>query len=171
MCSGTSGVGRIHCVPVASDISSHYFLGAGGFSAIDTYFDFDLTPFACTRLESPVQRTPIPQLGGQARVNCMSTITTTDGAKLSYKLLGSEGDPVLLLIHGWSGSSRYFVLNSEKLAMSGMRILAVDLRFHGDSDKTQHGFHVARLAADVHELLQQLQLSEVNMLGTSMVWL
>lgn len=99
----------------------------------------------------------------------MTSITTTDGLKLSYKFVGSEDGPVLLLIHGWSGSSQYFTLNTSDIAKQGIRVLTVDLRFHGESDKSDFGHHVARLAADVHELLQQLRLTDVNMLGTSMV--
>lgn len=99
----------------------------------------------------------------------MTAITTTDGLKLSYELLGKDVGPVLLLIHGWSGSSRYFTLNTSDLADQGIRVLTVDLRFHGESGQTKHGHHVARLAADVHELLQQLHLKDVHVLGTSMV--
>lgn len=58
---------------------------------------------------------------------------------------------------GWSGSRRYFDRNIPALAAT-CRVLAVDLRHHGDSGRTTHGRHVARLAADVHELLVALEV-------------
>eukprot|EP00892_Ulva_mutabilis_P007942 jgi/Ulvmu1/551/UM001_0559.1 len=98
----------------------------------------------------------------------MPTFTTTDDLTLSYDSLGKETDPALLLIHGWSGSSKYFCHNASEIAKQGIRVISIDLRFHGDSDKSDHGHHVARLAADLHEMLQHLQLCDVFLLGTSM---
>lgn len=100
----------------------------------------------------------------------MHTFATTDGLDLSYETLGLETDPALVLVHGWSGSSKYFCLNASELAKQGIRVVSFDLRFHGQSDKSDHGHHVARLAADLHELLKHLQLSNAFLLGTSMVW-
>jgi pimeloyl-ACP methyl ester carboxylesterase len=48
------------------------------------------------------------------------------------------------------------------------QVVALDQRFHGDSDSPPHGFHVSRLAADLQELLQHLDLSDVTAVGTSM---
>lgn len=45
---------------------------------------------------------------------------------------------------------------------------AYDQRFHGDSDSPSHGFHVARLAADLRDFLQALQLADVTVVGSSM---
>jgi pimeloyl-ACP methyl ester carboxylesterase len=39
-----------------------------------------------------------------------------------------------LQIHGWSGSSKYFALNVPALAKT-CRVVTLDLRFHGASDK------------------------------------
>jgi pimeloyl-ACP methyl ester carboxylesterase len=48
------------------------------------------------------------------------------------------------------------------------QVVALDQRFHGDSDSPPHGFHVSRLAADLQELLQHLDLSDVTAVGTSL---
>ncbi|KAL4431472.1 hypothetical protein ABPG75_006728 [Micractinium tetrahymenae] len=97
-----------------------------------------------------------------------TSITTNDGVKLVYQRHGRLGGPVVVLVHGWSGSQHYFDLNTRPLANQGLTVYTYDQRFHGESDKPSWGFHVARLAADLHELLTQLDLADVTVVGTSM---
>ncbi|KAK6840438.1 AB hydrolase superfamily protein YdjP [Apiospora arundinis] len=70
-----------------------------------------------------------------------------------------EADPryckILLLLHGFSGSSAYFQRNYEGLSRD-FWVVAPDLRGHGNSDKPRGGYHVARLAADVRDLVAHL---------------
>ena len=89
-------------------------------------------------------------------------------ATCRFKEYGAAG-PALVLIHGWSGSSKYFQRNVDELAKS-CRVVTLDLRFHGESDKPAWGFHVARLAADVHALIQGTWLVDARpaLLGTSL---
>ena len=103
----------------------------------------------------------------------MPYFMANDGCKLHYDLHGESGPP-LILIHGWSGSRRYFDLNVDDLAKT-CRVYAVDLRFHGASDKPSHGFHVHRLAADLNDLLTHLQLTTKpvvlgSSLGCAVIW-
>lgn len=70
--------------------------------------------------------------------------------RLVYDDMGSG--QTVVLIHGWSGSRQYWKRNIEQLS-SQCRVLAYDQRFHGDSSRSAHGFHVFRLAMDLHELL------------------
>ena len=44
-------------------------------------------------------------------------ITTNDGVPLAYDSLGKSG-PVIVLLHGWSGSRHYFELNARVSARS-----------------------------------------------------
>ena len=96
----------------------------------------------------------------------MPDLTTSDGVSIHYEEYGA-GSP-LVLVHGWSGSHRYFQLNTPVLAKT-FRVIVFDQRFHGESGKPLHGFHVARLAADLYELLSALQLKHCTLLGSSMV--
>lgn len=48
------------------------------------------------------------------------------------------------------------------------QVYAYDQRFHGDSGSPSHGFHVARLAADLRDFLAALQLTDVTVVGSSM---
>jgi pimeloyl-ACP methyl ester carboxylesterase len=58
----------------------------------------------------------------------------------------------ILLLHGFSGSSEYFVRNTKELSQDHW-VVAPDLRGHGRSGHSRSGYHVARLAKDLHELI------------------
>ena len=95
----------------------------------------------------------------------MSDVTTNDGVRLHYEEKG-EGRP-LVLIHGWTFSGRFFVRNVDALA-EGFRVITLDLRGHGDSEKPDHGYRVPRLARDLYDLLDALDLEDVTALGWSL---
>ena len=92
-------------------------------------------------------------------------VTTNDGYKLRYEEAGS-GKP-LVCIPGWSQTAAQF-----KHQLTGLndryRVIAVDMRGHGESDKPAHGYSIARLSKDVHDLLADLSLADVTLMGHSM---
>ena len=47
-------------------------------------------------------------------------------------------------------------------------MIALDLRGHGDSERPAHGYRISRLAKDVHDVLEALDLEGVTLLGHSM---
>ena len=53
-------------------------------------------------------------------------------------------------------------------------VVAVDHRGHGESDKPDHGYRVARLSTDVHQLVHALDLTEVvwvaHSMGCALAW-
>jgi non-heme chloroperoxidase len=95
----------------------------------------------------------------------MSYVTTNDGYKLHYEEAGS-GKP-LVLVHGWSQCAEMFKKNIPGLSKR-YRVIALDLRGHGDSEKPAHGYRISRLAKDVSDFLAELKLEKVNLLGWSM---
>jgi predicted alpha/beta-fold hydrolase len=102
------------------------------------------------------------------------TITTSDGVELFYEHFGSAtvanrnvSKPVVVLIHGWSGSRHYWDLNVRLIARH-CKVVTFDLRHHGDSGKPNFGFHVARLASDLRDVLVSLELTQVTVVGASM---
>ena len=105
------------------------------------------------------------------------TITTNDGVEIFYEHFGSTTvqqqahttvvKPVVVLIHGWSGSRHYWDLNVRLIARH-CKVVTFDLRHHGDSEKPAVGFHVARLASDLRDLLVALELNTVTVVGASM---
>ncbi len=95
----------------------------------------------------------------------MAFFTTNDGCKLHYEDAGSG--KVLLMIHGWSQSSGLFAKNIPELSKH-FRVVSLDLRGHGDSEKITHGYRIARFSKDVHDLILSLDLKDVTLLGWSM---
>jgi pimeloyl-ACP methyl ester carboxylesterase len=87
------------------------------------------------------------------------------GARLYYETYG-QGEP-LLLLHGQGQSIHAFHLQIAELARH-FRVLAVDTRGHGRSlDETTGELTYGLLAEDVRQLLSQLQLRRVRVLGWS----
>jgi non-heme chloroperoxidase len=65
-----------------------------------------------------------------------------------------EGRP-LVLLHGVMGSGRFFDAQVERLS-GRFRVVAPDLRGHGDSDKPMDGHTVAQHARDLRAVLEAL---------------
>jgi pimeloyl-ACP methyl ester carboxylesterase len=92
-------------------------------------------------------------------------VTTSDGVSLYYLEAGS-GQPILM-IPGWSQTAEQFKHQITGLS-DRYRVIAVDMRGHGESDKPEFGYKISRLAKDVHDMIAALDLDEVNILGHSM---
>jgi pimeloyl-ACP methyl ester carboxylesterase len=89
----------------------------------------------------------------------------SDGAVMKYSDCGSG--PSILLVHGVCMSSIFFEHNIASLA-EAHRVIAVDLRSHGDSPTAQAGNTVAQYARDLRELLVYLDVDDVTGVGWSM---
>lgn len=77
-----------------------------------------------------------------------------------------DGDPPVLLLHGWAGSRRSFAALLPLLP-APVRAIAVDLRGHGDADKPLHGYDLPTLAADVVAVLDALGIARAVLVGAS----
>ncbi|KAH9876512.1 hypothetical protein J1614_003643 [Plenodomus biglobosus] len=99
----------------------------------------------------------------------MPTITTNDGINLHYETYGSSSADPLILLHGFTGSGKIFQRNVTALSQDRF-VLVPDLRGHGDSDKPNAGFHVARLAMDLKNLIDyfEFQDGKIAAIGTSL---
>lgn len=95
----------------------------------------------------------------------MSSFMTNDQVKINYQVQG-EGKPILF-VPGWSCSYRFFDRNIDVLAEEH-KVIAIDFRGHGDSDKPKHGYRIARFAKDIKELLEHLDVENVTAIGWSM---
>jgi len=93
-----------------------------------------------------------------------TTCTTNDGCKIAFQTsqplatAAAGSKPCILLMHIFSGSSEHFTRNFDDLAQDHW-VVAPDMRGHGRSDRTRGGYHVARLAADLKDLLAYLRKS------------
>ncbi len=93
------------------------------------------------------------------------SVRTKDGVNISY-LEGGSGHPLLMLA-GWSQSATIFQHQFEDLSRVA-RVIAVDHRGHGESEKPDYGYRVQRLAKDLFELIDALQLAEPDILAHSL---
>ncbi|MEE3326671.1 MAG: alpha/beta hydrolase [Myxococcota bacterium] len=92
-------------------------------------------------------------------------LSTSDGAGLHVLEAGS-GEP-LLMLPGWSQTAAMYRYQLEGLS-DRYRVIALDHRGHGRSENVTTGYRIARLAMDLHEVIDQLELEALNVLGHSM---
>lgn len=88
-----------------------------------------------------------------------SSFKTNDDVAISYSYgqqLKVHSTTCLVLIHGFSGSSLYFDRNVPELRKEHT-VIVYDLRGHGEPDRPTYGYHVSRLAADLHQLLAEFK--------------
>jgi pimeloyl-ACP methyl ester carboxylesterase len=88
------------------------------------------------------------------------------GVKLAYEDQG-EGKPALVFVHGWT-CDRSFFAPQVKHFTQRHRVVAVDLRGHGESDKPQGEYPIAAYADDIAYLIEHLSLGQVVAVGHSM---
>jgi len=91
-------------------------------------------------------------------------VITLPNLRMSYQEAGS-GDPVVLL-HGLGSSSRDWEDQIPTLA-ARYRVIAPDLRGHGDSEKLTRST-IAAMADDVAQLLRALGTGPAHVVGISM---
>ncbi|KAM0260075.1 hypothetical protein ACHAQJ_002999 [Trichoderma viride] len=96
-----------------------------------------------------------------------STVTTFDGVTLRYITAGNATDPVLLLIPGWAQTAIQWRKQISYFSTK-YRVIAIDHRGFGDSDKPDWGYRISRLAADLHDVIVQLDLKDAILCGHSM---
>jgi 3-oxoadipate enol-lactonase len=88
-----------------------------------------------------------------------------DGCQLHYEEYG-HGAP-LLLVHGLGSSTLDWEEQTSVLA-AHYRVIAIDLRGHGRSDKPVEHYSMVGFAEDVAALIEHLQLGSVHLVGISM---
>jgi pimeloyl-ACP methyl ester carboxylesterase len=89
-----------------------------------------------------------------------------DGIKLVYDVRGT-GVPAFVFVHGWTCDRSFFAAQADHFARRH-RVVSLDLRGHGESDKPQGPYPIAAYAADVAHLIDTLGLGKVVAVGHSM---
>lgn len=89
-----------------------------------------------------------------------------EGATLRCYEWGS-GEPHLLFIHGLAGSHRQFAAQIERFALRH-RVVAVDLRGHGESEGAVEAPAIPTYAADTAAICEQIGLDSPVVVGHSM---
>ncbi len=92
-----------------------------------------------------------------------------NGVRLHYVIGGPPGGDLVVLLHGWPQTWYTWRRVMPALADAGYRVVAVDYRGAGDSEKPLAGYDKATMAADVRALVQQLGVGRINLVGRDIV--
>jgi pimeloyl-ACP methyl ester carboxylesterase len=95
------------------------------------------------------------------------TVSLQSGIVLSFGEAGSSCGMPLLLLHGYTDSWRSFEPLTRHLP-SGLRIIGLSQRGHGDSTKPMEGYAVAQFAKDTRDALDRLNIARCFILGHCM---
>lgn len=89
-----------------------------------------------------------------------------DGVRLAYEEVGS-GDPPMVFIHGWICDHSYFAPQADFFSR-WHRVVSVDLRGHGESDRPDGRYTIEALADDVAWVHGELGIERSLVVGHSM---
>lgn len=93
-------------------------------------------------------------------------IQTAQNVKLYVRDYG-KGKPVIL-IHGWPLSNEMWEYQMDFLVQNNFRVIAYDRRGFGKSSQPWDGYDYNTLTDDLNEIITQLQLENVALVGFSM---
>jgi pimeloyl-ACP methyl ester carboxylesterase len=97
----------------------------------------------------------------------------SDGVRLHFELHGPQGGHPIVLVHGFASDYQLNWVGTrwqETLTKAGHRVVGLDCRGHGSSDKPHdpEAYALETMAADVRRLLDHLEIETANYLGYSM---
>lgn len=106
------------------------------------------------------------------------TVVLSTGIRLAYVEAGRPGGPVVILLHGYTDTSRsyYPMLQVLERSGTGLHVFALDLRGHGGSSMPtgpgcaaapEQCFSPAALAADVLAFMEHKGLLKAHIVGHS----
>jgi pimeloyl-ACP methyl ester carboxylesterase len=81
-------------------------------------------------------------------------IRSPDGTVLHARLFGPEDGDTVVLVHGWTESHQYWIYQIRDLTERGLRVIAWDLRGHGESQPATNGdYSIERFGEDLEAVL------------------
>jgi pimeloyl-ACP methyl ester carboxylesterase len=97
----------------------------------------------------------------------------SDGVRLHYELHGPDTGTPVVLVHGFASDYRLNWVGTrwqETLTHAGYRVVGLDCRGHGSSDKPHDpaAYALELMAADVDRLLAHINIRAANYIGYSM---
>jgi pimeloyl-ACP methyl ester carboxylesterase len=98
-------------------------------------------------------------------------VRTGDGVRLKYTQnvpRGPRRGQELVFIPGWRQTAAEWQKQVDYFSDAGYRVTTYDMRGHGDSEKPAFGYRISRFAADLNDVLEQLRLRDVTIVGHSM---
>jgi len=97
----------------------------------------------------------------------------SDGVRLHYELHGPENGMPVVLVHGFASDYRLNWVGTrwqETLTQAGYRVVGLDCRGHGKSDKPHDpaAYALEKMSADVLGLMDHLDIRTAHYVGYSM---
>jgi pimeloyl-ACP methyl ester carboxylesterase len=97
----------------------------------------------------------------------LDVVRLSNGVALHYASQGPRTGPAVILVHGYSDS--WFSFSRVlPLLPSELRVIAPDMRGHGDSERPAAGYRIADMADDVVRLMDALNVPKAVLIGHSM---
>lgn len=132
---------------------------------------------ACSRVAPPASTAPAGGTAASATVSAAAppayhgrpriADSAAGGVHIQYRLYG-RGEPVVVLVHGWSCDSNYWAQQIKPLA-ARYTVATVDLAGHGASGANRSDWSMAAFGADVAAVVSALPGgSKVVLVGHSM---
>lgn len=94
-------------------------------------------------------------------------IPVEPGVRVFVQDLLPTGNRTILFIHGWPLSHLQFEYQYDVLPSYGVRCIGMDWRGFGNSDKPYLGYSLDRLADDIRNVIDAMQLSNITLVGHS----
>lgn len=94
-------------------------------------------------------------------------VSVEPGVNLYVEDINPKGSKTIVFLHGWPLSSKQFEYQFNVLPAMGYRVIGIDWRGFGKSDKPFHGYNFDRLADDIRAVIGALQLDNVTLAGHS----
>lgn len=107
-----------------------------------------------------------PFLAATARgAELKSRFAPFEGIKVHYRTSG-EGESALIFVHGWTCNSGFW--RGQTSAFPEMRVIAVDLPGHGQSDKPQAEYSMSYFARSIEAVMRDARVKRAVLVGHSM---
>lgn len=81
------------------------------------------------------------------------SVPSADGTALHVELFGPEDGDTVVLVHGWTEALLYWTYVIRGLEDRGLRVVAYDLRGHGDSAPAKTDYAIPRFGEDLEAVL------------------
>ncbi|MCW3536619.1 alpha/beta fold hydrolase [Burkholderia cenocepacia] len=117
------------------------------------------------RSEQSMPGMPAPGLPAGFERRFSPRYAQLDDVRLHYVTGGPDDGEMVVLLHGWPQTWYTWRHVMPALAEDGYRVVAVDYRGAGESDKPLGGYDKASMAGDIRALVHQLGATRIHLVG------
>lgn len=97
-----------------------------------------------------------------------SRFMNLDGIRIHYQEFGDEGDPPVILLHGYTASVYVWKTAAPLIAASGLRVIAIDLVGFGYSEKPRwFEYSIQSQVRMVSRFMNRLGIGQAAIVGSS----